>query len=144
MGCHFLLQGIFPTQESNLGLLHCRFLYRLSYEGSPQDNSIFNYILLSTKERCFFFLGWTCISVHQNSIFLQRLCYKLVEKSIGSLLYSPREHEPWRVVKAPGALLLHPLSHQKFYIPVRWGVNQPMWEHARNIPNNQGLIFMLV
>ena len=22
MGCHFLLQGIFPTQESNLGLLH--------------------------------------------------------------------------------------------------------------------------
>ena len=24
MGCHFLLQGIFPTQESNLGLPHCR------------------------------------------------------------------------------------------------------------------------
>ena len=22
--CHFLLQGIFPTQESNLDLLHCR------------------------------------------------------------------------------------------------------------------------
>ena len=36
MGCHFLLQGIFPTQESNLGLLHCRqTLYRLSYKGSP-------------------------------------------------------------------------------------------------------------
>ena len=34
-GCHFLLQGIFPTQESNLGLLHCRhILYQLSYEGS--------------------------------------------------------------------------------------------------------------
>ena len=24
VGCHFLLQEIFPTQESNLGLLHCR------------------------------------------------------------------------------------------------------------------------
>ena len=24
MGCHFLLQGIFPTQGSNPGLLHCR------------------------------------------------------------------------------------------------------------------------
>ena len=24
MGCHFLLQGIFPTQESNPGLPHCR------------------------------------------------------------------------------------------------------------------------
>ena len=37
MGCHFLLQGISPTQESNLPLLHCRqILYRLSYEGSPK------------------------------------------------------------------------------------------------------------
>ena len=24
VGCHFLLQGIFPTQESNPGLPHCR------------------------------------------------------------------------------------------------------------------------
>ena len=31
-----LLQGIFPTQESNWGLLHCRrILYQLSYPGSP-------------------------------------------------------------------------------------------------------------
>ena len=30
-----LLQGIFPTQESNQGLLHCwRILYQLSYQGS--------------------------------------------------------------------------------------------------------------
>ena len=32
MGCHSLLQGIFLTQESNLGLLHYRqILYHLSY-----------------------------------------------------------------------------------------------------------------
>ena len=31
VGCHFLLQGIFPTQGSNPGLLHCRqILYQLS------------------------------------------------------------------------------------------------------------------
>ena len=31
-----LLQGIFLTQESNQGLLHCRWiLYQLSYQGSP-------------------------------------------------------------------------------------------------------------
>ena len=37
--CHFLLQGIFPTQESNLGLLQCRqILYQLSYEGSPKES----------------------------------------------------------------------------------------------------------
>ena len=36
VGCHFLLQRIFLTQESNPGLLHCRqILYRLSYKGSP-------------------------------------------------------------------------------------------------------------
>ena len=34
---HSLLQGIFPTQESNLRLLHCRWiLYRLSHQGSPK------------------------------------------------------------------------------------------------------------
>ena len=33
-GCHFLLQGIFLTQELKLGLLLCRqIVYRLSYEG---------------------------------------------------------------------------------------------------------------
>ena len=35
VGCHALLQGNFPTQESNPGLLHCRqILYYLSYQGS--------------------------------------------------------------------------------------------------------------
>ena len=38
MGCHFLLQGIFLTQGSNPGLLHCRrTLYSLSHQGSPMD-----------------------------------------------------------------------------------------------------------
>ena len=36
VGCHFLLQGIFLTQESNLSLLHCRqILYHLSLQGNP-------------------------------------------------------------------------------------------------------------
>ena len=35
VGCHFLLQGIFPTPGLNPGLLHCRqILYRLSYKSS--------------------------------------------------------------------------------------------------------------
>ena len=34
--CHFLLQGIFPTQGLNPGFPHCRqTLYRLSHQGSP-------------------------------------------------------------------------------------------------------------
>ena len=42
VGCHFLHQGIFPTEELNLYLLHCRrsphcrqILYCLSHQGSP-------------------------------------------------------------------------------------------------------------
>ena len=37
VGCYALLQGIFPTQESNPGLPHCRWiLYQLSHQGSPR------------------------------------------------------------------------------------------------------------
>ena len=36
VGCHALLQGIFPTQRSNPGFPHCRqILYHLSQQGSP-------------------------------------------------------------------------------------------------------------
>ena len=41
-GCHFLLQGIFPTQELKPGLLHCRrILYYLDHEESniSDDNA---------------------------------------------------------------------------------------------------------
>ena len=54
VGCHFLLQGIFPTQESNSCLLLGRqILYQLSYKGSPYlpvegKNMVYHY--------CFSFL----------------------------------------------------------------------------------------
>ena len=39
VGSHFFLQGIFPTQGSNPGLLYCRqTLYWLSYAGSAMNN----------------------------------------------------------------------------------------------------------
>ena len=40
VGSLSLLQEIFPTQEFNQGLLHCRWiLYQLSYQGSPKSES---------------------------------------------------------------------------------------------------------
>ena len=36
MGCHFFLQGIFPSQGSNPGLLHCR---QILYQPSPRRRS---------------------------------------------------------------------------------------------------------
>ena len=39
VGSLSLLQQIFPTQESNRGLLHCRWiLYQLSYQGKEMLN----------------------------------------------------------------------------------------------------------
>ena len=47
VGCHALLQGIFPTQGSNPGLLHCRQIrYRLSHQGSPPKCSNYCTIVL--------------------------------------------------------------------------------------------------
>ena len=40
VGCHFLLQGIFPNQGSNPGLPHCRqTLYHLSHQGSHTNET---------------------------------------------------------------------------------------------------------
>ena len=51
VGCHSLLQGIFLTQEVNLGLLHYRqILYCLSHRGSPNiTNKI--YLIKSKLKR---------------------------------------------------------------------------------------------
>ena len=55
VGCHFLLQGIFPTQGSNPGLPHCRQIpYHLSHQGSPRNNQRKQTERHSTKH-----LAWT-------------------------------------------------------------------------------------
>ena len=42
-----LLQGIFPTQELNWGLLNCQWiLYQLSYQGSLSDSLIVPLIMM--------------------------------------------------------------------------------------------------
>ena len=52
VGCHSLLQGIFPTQGSNPGLLHCRrILCRLSHQGSPECTpDLLCWLLCTPKE----------------------------------------------------------------------------------------------
>ena len=52
VGYHVLLQGVFPTQESNPGLPHCRLiLYRLNHQGSPS----FGYVHFVGKVRSLLF-----------------------------------------------------------------------------------------
>ena len=50
VGSHFVLQGIFPTQGLNPGLLHRRqILYQLSHQGSPWYNPWVREILWRRK-----------------------------------------------------------------------------------------------
>ena len=58
VGCHSLLQGIFPTQRSNLGLLNYRqILYQLSHQG---DHSFLVDFLFNTKGKSIFPLNTKC------------------------------------------------------------------------------------
>ena len=47
MGSLSLLQGIFPTQELNRGLLHCRqILYQMSYQGPQKKKEVITWPVL--------------------------------------------------------------------------------------------------
>ena len=53
VGSLSLLQGIFPTQGSNPGLLHCRWiLFQLSHKGSPRILEWVAYPISSGSSQC--------------------------------------------------------------------------------------------
>ena len=73
VGCHFLLQGIFPTQGSNLCLLHFRqILYHLSLQGraltlTPPLSSTWVFIFLFNLKIKKKNIGWlflTALGLH--------------------------------------------------------------------------------
>ena len=63
VGSLFLLQGIFPTQGSNPGLLHCwQVLYQLSHKGSPRILQWVAYLLPSGSSPQRNWTGVSCIA----------------------------------------------------------------------------------
>ena len=72
VGCHFLLQKIFPTQGLNLGLLHCsQMLYHLSYHCTSNPKCLLSKI---SNVFCDLTSEVTCISVifywlHKSTLF---------------------------------------------------------------------------
>ena len=67
VGCHSLLQGIFPTQGSNPDLLHFRqILYHLSHQGSPFRIRDLIFTLQHSKIKC----NIQFSIVHQSCFFL--------------------------------------------------------------------------
>ena len=67
VGCHALFQGIFPTQGSNPGLLHCRqIIYHLSHEGSPRT---LEWVAYPFSRRSSHSRNWTRVSCTEGGLF---------------------------------------------------------------------------
>ena len=98
------LQGIFPTQESSSGILHCRqILNQLSYQGSPQVEST---NLLSALDKLALANLHSKYQYYQQSICLKvkirlrlsrfRTCSHLTSSWISSRIFSHLNfHFPW-------------------------------------------------
>ena len=67
VGCHALLQGIFPTQGSNPGLPHCRqILHWLSHQGSP---GILEWVVYPFSRGSSWPRNWTRVSCTAGEFF---------------------------------------------------------------------------
>ena len=67
VGCHALLQGIFPTRGSNPGLPHCRWiLYHLSHQASPRIQECVPYLV---SRRSSWPRNWTGVSCIAGGFF---------------------------------------------------------------------------
>ena len=105
VGCHFLLQGIFPTQGLNPGLLHCRWsLYHLSHQGSPIwiqkvlcKTVFFKSLLLLTHHSSHSFLY--CCSCHNIVYILLVFSTGLIRQSCGPVSTGNMPHPNWETQK---------------------------------------------
>ena len=85
VGCHALLQGIFPTQGSNPGLPHYRqILYHLSHKGSP--NKIKPILLPFGNKICLKILGLNDLAIIYYFVFRFLNCLCLCLQSEGLCL----------------------------------------------------------
>ena len=108
--CHFLLQGIFPTQGSNPGLLYCRqTLYHLSHRGSPfrmgrreVNRSLQSQALGHRKNR-----SGRCSSHSVHKMVQKLRSQPLLRGEICSLSKTPRRliNEAFTVAKIPSDIL---------------------------------------
>ena len=84
--CHSLLQGIFSTQVSNLGLLHWRqILYHLSHQGSPMPTYLCTYINIFT-------VHMSCSTTQWNYTIYNPLQYSCLENSINRGVWQAAIH----------------------------------------------------
>ena len=107
-GCHSLLPGIFLTQGSNPGLLHCRqTLSPLSHQGSP---ALVRRFRRDWRQEALSCQRWAVLrSSHTRPIATssQHYCFCLTAPGVHFFLVGPRlSNSPTFLIQAlPGALI---------------------------------------
>ena len=88
VGCHFLLQGIFPTQRSNPGLPHCRRIpYHLSHQRGLRILEWVAYLFSSVRTN-----SLPTRELNRGLLHCRQILYQLKELSqqlITVILYTP-------------------------------------------------------
>ena len=117
--------GIFPTQESNPGLLYCRqILYHLSHQGSPSEikmalkklNSTNNPVILKVDFSCTTQGIWASLVAHsvENLPAMQETCVQLLswEDPLEEEMAAPSSILAWRSpwTEEPGSFPAHGIA----------------------------------
>ena len=106
VGCHFLLQGIFPTQGMNPGLPHCRrILYQLRCKRSPTVLQWVSYPFSSGSSQP---RNWTRISCIAGGFFIN---WTIMEACIVKAMVFPVSH-----------VCVWELDHEEGWAPKNWSL----------------------
>ena len=91
VGSLSLFQGIFPTQELNWGLLHCRrTLYQPSYQGSPRNH--WHTLILPSFTDTVFSTIW-------RQLWIKQVYWHYFSNCISSLYVSVSNEVIWQYFK---------------------------------------------
>ena len=151
MGCHFLLQGIFPTQGSNLHFLHCsQILHHWATRGtSPRfrglksrNNNLVNQTANSVPPLRLYFMVYpsTCGHLNQKGSLFRCAQCRLeprfrAEAKFKYQLHLPLTVESWWGSSACLSLLLHSakMTSKIFLTGIPWGWNKHItyWTQQR-------------
>ena len=107
VGCHALLWGIIPTQGSNLGLLHCRWiLYHMSHRRSPEREIPYPYL----KGNLLYFHHLSCVCCFSKWSLCQRAYFGVAVLSFPDNILQFTAHHPQQRTKCQFAEIGKPQS----------------------------------
>ena len=109
VGCHALLQEIFPTQGPNPSLLHCRRIrYHLSHQGSPSQ--LLEWVVYPFSRGSSQHRNWTGISCIAGGFFTSwatrevLMCIEVCVKVCSKMSNSPLSHNPSNSYHSPQSI----------------------------------------